>query len=76
MMRPYGLEYTLIVGPDVADVQVQGRKSSIGHFATKSGEFRSYTRNPKSRAATRRTIKRRARAAGNAQIARELRDAA
>jgi hypothetical protein len=74
-MKTYGLESTLIAGPDVADIQAQARKGSVGHFATKSGDFRSYTRSTAARAATRRTIKRGARAAGRAEIARALRDA-
>ena len=74
-MRPYGLEHTLIVGPDVADIQEQGRKSSVGHFPTKSGEFRSYTRNTAAKRATRVSIKRGARRAGRAEITHALRDA-
>ncbi len=73
-MRPYGLESTLIEGPDVADIQAQARKGCIGHFPTKGGDFRSYTRSTAGRAATRRTIKRGARRAGRAEIARALRD--
>ena len=72
-MRAYGLETTLIASPDVADIQAQARKSSVGHFRTKGGDFRSYTRSAASRAATRRTLKRGARAAGRAEIARGLR---
>ncbi len=73
-MRPYGLEYALIESPDVADIQAHARKSCIGQLATRSGEYRSYTRSAASRAATRRTLKRGARAAGRAEIARALRD--
>lgn len=72
-MRPYGLEYDLIPGGgDVADIRALARKSSVGHFATKGGDFRSYTRSAASRAQTRRAFKRGARTAARKAIAREL----
>jgi hypothetical protein len=71
-MRPYGLEYTLIVGPDVADIQEQARKSSVGHFAGKSGDHHGYMRNTAAKRATRVTIKRGARTAARHAITREL----
>jgi hypothetical protein len=73
-MRPYGLELTLIAGPDVADIQGQARKGSVGHFAGKGGEFRSYTRSTAAKRATRVAIKRGARTAARKAIARELRE--
>jgi hypothetical protein len=73
-MRPYGLEYALIVGPDVADIQEQARKSSVGHFAGKSGDHHSYIRSSAAKRATRVAIKRGARTAARKAIARDLRD--
>jgi hypothetical protein len=72
-MRPYGLEHTTITTPDKADLKDQARKSSVGHLAGKGGEFRSHFRRTADKRATRRTIRRRARAAGRADIARALR---
>jgi hypothetical protein len=72
-MRPYGLEHTLIAGPDVADIQEQARKSSVGYFAGKGGEHRSHVRSASKRT-TRVSIKRGARRAGRAEIACALRD--
>jgi hypothetical protein len=71
-MRPYGLEHSVIAGPDVADVQEQARKSSVGHFAGKSGHCRSYIRNTAARRATRIGIKRRARTEARRSVAREV----
>jgi hypothetical protein len=72
-MRPYGLEYALIVGPDVGDIKEQARKGSVGRFAGKSGDFHPYARGSGKRA-TRRLHKRAARARGRAEITRALRD--
>src|SRR5262249_42432141 len=71
-MRPYGLEHTLIAGPDVADIQEQARKGSVGHSAGKSGHYRSYIRNTTAKHATRIAIKRSARTAARKAMAREL----
>jgi hypothetical protein len=57
-MRAYQNQ-RFIEGPDVGDVQSEGRASHIGKIAEKSGEFKPYTRNPENRRATRRTLKRR-----------------
>jgi len=67
-MRPYGLELTLIAGPDVADIQAQARKSSVGRI----GGAHGYTRNSAAKRATRVRIKRGARTAGREAIGREL----
>jgi hypothetical protein len=72
-MRPYGLEHALIAGPDVGDIKAQARKGCIGCFAGKSGDYHPYSRGG-GKQATRRTIKRAARARGRAEIARALRD--
>ena len=73
-MRPYGLEHTLIVGPDVADIQEQARKGSVGYFSGKGGEHHLPQRLRTAKRARRVSIKRGARAAGRAEIARDLRD--
>jgi hypothetical protein len=69
-MRPYGLELTLIAGPDVADIQAQARKSSAG----RTGGAHGYIRSSAAKRAARVSIKRGARAKGRAEIARELAD--
>jgi hypothetical protein len=74
VMRPYGLEFALIAGPDVGDIKAQARKGCIGRVAGKSGDYHAYSRGGASKRATRRTIKRGARATGRAEIARTLRD--
>jgi hypothetical protein len=71
-MRPYGLEYTLIASPDVADLQEQARKGTVGHLASKSGHCRSYIRNTAAKRATRVSIKRGARTSARKAIVREL----
>ena len=55
-MKPYGVK--LIEGPDVADLQEMGAKSSAGG--------RNYNRNVRVKAATRRRWARKARAANKA----------
>jgi hypothetical protein len=67
-MRPYGLEHTLIAGPDVADIQAQARKSSVGRV----GGAHGYIRNSAAKRASRVAIKRGARAAARTAIAHEL----
>ena len=56
-MKPYKT-IRLEEFPDVGDITSEGRKSSVGKLPGKSGEYRSYTRNPKIRKATRRSLKR------------------
>lgn len=74
-MRPYGLENVLILGPDCGDIAEQARKSSVGHFAGKGGDYHGSNRDSASKRATRIRIKRGARSAARKAIARELRDA-
>ncbi len=69
-MRPYGLEHTLIAGPDCADIREQARKSSIG----KIGGSHGFIRSSAAKRATRVAIKRAARTAVRRAIARELHD--
>ena len=75
-MRPYGLEHKLIVGPDVADLQEQARKGSVGYYPGKGGDYHLPRRLRGPKRAIRVSIKRGARVAGRAEIARALRDAA
>lgn len=62
-MRPYGyngigkskkFDYGY---EDVLAIQVTGRKSSLGKFSEKSGEYKSYTRNSRKRKSSRRYFK-------------------
>ena len=73
-MRPYGLEDRLIAWPDIADIQGQARKSSVGQPRKKSGHHHSLTRSSAAKRATRVAIKRGARRAGREAIASGLRD--
>ena len=65
-MRPYKTK-RLTEGPDVGDIQCEGRKSSIGKLKTKSGEYKPYTRSGKQRKRIRRRLKRSDKAAINKQ---------
>ncbi len=57
-MKPYGLNKKFDLGfEDVLAIQVAGRKSSTGKFPEKSGKYKSYTRNSKTRNANRRYFK-------------------
>jgi hypothetical protein len=72
-MRGYGLpRNTDIAKPDVLDIQVYGRASHIGQIPKKCGVFKSYTRNTKSRRATRRIYKHIERFLAKKQIVFEL----
>jgi hypothetical protein len=51
-MKPYQTR-KLIEGPDVADIQAEGRHSSVGRLPGKSGDYRPYCRG-----ANRKTIRR------------------
>jgi hypothetical protein len=44
--------------PDVADIQSQARKSSVGRFRRKGGDFKGYIRRVANKAQTRRYLKR------------------
>lgn len=44
--------------PDVADIQEEARRSRVGRLPTKSGQYKSYTRNSRSKRAVRRSLKR------------------
>jgi len=46
-----------ILGPDVADIQADGRKSSIGRFREKGGDYKPYSRSDNKKK-TRRYLKR------------------
>lgn len=59
-MRPYG-NIKLTDGPDCRDLDVEGRKSSAGNIRGKGGDYRSNA-SPRSKAASRRNLKRRDRA--------------
>lgn len=63
-MRPYGVK--IIEFPDVADIQEMGAKSSVGTFASRSGDYRGYSRSVR-KAKTRRYLARKARALGKAE---------
>jgi hypothetical protein len=53
-MHPYQHK-RLTEGPDIADIQNEGRRSGVGRLSKKSGDCRPYCRNKKS---IRRTLKR------------------
>lgn len=58
-MKAYGIPREKdIECPDVVDIQHYGMKSSVGQLATKSGEYRSYTRSVVNKNSTRRHFKR------------------
>jgi hypothetical protein len=57
-MRPYN-NIRLNEFPDISDIQAEGRQSNVGRVYTPEGEYKSYTRNPDSRRAVRRALKRR-----------------
>jgi hypothetical protein len=56
MMKPYRT-IKLIEFPDIADIQAQGRKSSVGRLPEKGGDFKPYVRSAKCRASARRALK-------------------
>ena len=62
-MRPYGVR--LIEGPDVADIQEMGSKSSAGQRPGRSGDYHPYCRG-RGKAEARRRWKRCARREGKA----------
>lgn len=65
-MRPYGVR--VIEYPDVGDIQEMGAKGCAGKFPGKSGDYHPYSRGA-SKASTRRTWARKARAEGKAACA-------
>ena len=69
-MKPYENK-KLNEFPDVADIQEEGRKSSVGKISGKSGDTRPYSRS-KNRKATRRTLKRSDKAKTNRNIKDEI----
>ena len=71
-MKPYGLK--VIEAPDVGDIQEGARKSSIGRFREKGGDYKSYPRSSVAKRAIRRLAKRAARRQGNAEIIEALED--
>lgn len=56
-MKPYET-LKLTESPDVGDLQREARKSSVGHFPNKSGDFHSSVRDSSDRRKTRRSLKR------------------
>lgn len=66
-MRPYGMRRNpALQGPDVADIQTLGLKSSAGKFRKKGGDFRGYSHG-EVKASVRRSQKRSARHEGRLQ---------
>lgn len=65
-MKPYGVQ--IEENQDVAAIQFTGRKSCIGKFPSKSGEYKSYIRKSNNKRAIRRYWKRKARLEGKKQI--------
>lgn len=66
-MKAYGVPRTLdLIYPDRGDVARYGVKSSVGRCSTRGGKARSSFKNPDSKARTRRTFKRVARAEAKA----------
>ena len=66
-MRAYGLPRDDDAeNPDVNDIRVFARKSSVGKFRGKGGDYNPYNRNVRLKAEIRRSYKRRARAEGKA----------
>ena len=61
-MKPYGIPRNKNVeSPDVVDIQNYAMKSSAGRFKERGGDFKSYTRNSKSKRSVRRHFKKCAR---------------
>lgn len=66
-MKPYGMRRDpALQGPDVADIQILGLKSSAGKFRKKGGDFRGYAHG-ENRDRVRRGQKRSARREGRLQ---------
>jgi len=59
----------LVEGPDVADIREEGRRSAVGKFRGKGGDYRGYCKS-KNKRVTRRLLKR----ADKAKTARNLKD--
>jgi hypothetical protein len=72
-MKAYGVPRLKDVEfPDCADICLYALKSSVGHLAKKSGDYASAHRSSKTKRNFRRIWKRRARAAGKAELHNEL----
>ena len=56
-MKPYKTK-KLTECPDVADIKTEGRRSAVGQYAGKSGEYHGYTKSKTNKAAIRRNLKR------------------
>ncbi len=69
-MRPYNT-IKPIEHPDILDITTQARASHVGRLPGKSGDFKPYAVNPKTKAQTRRNLKRRDRQAVTRQIAKD-----
>lgn len=68
-MKAYGVpRLNDVEFPDCADICLYALKSSVGHFAKKSGDYPSAHRHASTKRNFRRVWKRRARAAGKAEI--------
>lgn len=64
-MKAYGLpRYLSETALDCAEIVEGGRKSSVGRFRGKGGDYKNGTRNAHAKRATRRRWKRAARRAG------------
>jgi len=72
-MKPYGLPRNHDAEDcDLADIQLYGRKSSKSRIASKSGDIKNSFRSTKSKAATRRIWKKKARAKFKKDIKNDL----
>jgi len=57
---------------DVLAIQVAGRKSSVGKFPSKSGDYKSYIRSAKKRKAIRRHAKKALRSKNKISLIKEI----
>lgn len=70
-MKPYE-NISFIEFPDVADIQSQARKSSVGRFRRKGGDYKGYIRRVNNKKQTRRYLKRKDKAITNRRIRKEI----
>lgn len=57
-MQPYQT-IKLTAVPDRSDIRAEGRRSSVGKLSEPGGDFKPATRDARTRAATRRALKKR-----------------
>lgn len=68
-MKPYE-HRKLTEGPDVADIQDEGRRSAVGKFPKPSGDYTGYC-SPAKKKTTRRALKRADKAKSKEQWSKE-----